>query len=237
MWGQMRFSQPKQVRRGMTPQESYWMEKIEKEAASRKQSKASGYIGFVEQMKQRCELGSKRNLDSPCCYIFENKAVAQIELHQWQYPNGRKISVLFLTKLYVLDIHRDEGIGTKFIQEIKRCVDEAGLAIYFFASSFSLSNEDGGLPFAFTDMDHLLKYWELEYLTFNEDQHDLLSKWYLKQGFLNACVHDLNFPAQEHQKLSKQFIHVGKNCYDYDLLMNRTNESGMCDFCREQIDT
>ena len=30
------------------------------------------------------------------------------------------------------------------------------MAIFFFATSFSLSNEDQGLPFAFADMDHFV---------------------------------------------------------------------------------
>ena len=198
---------------------------------------SAGYIGFVEQMKKICELGSQRNLNSPCCYIYDNKAVAQIELVHWEYPNGRRISVLYLTKLYVLDTERGSGVGTKFLQEIKRCVDKAGLTIFFFATSFSLSNEHEGLPFAFADMNEMLKYWEKEHLTFVEDSDELLCKWYLEQGFLNACVHDHKLcQPNKHHKLSKQFIYVGKNCFDYDLMMKRTDESGMCDHCKKQKD-
>ena len=236
MFGEMRNAMPQQLRRGMTPQESYWLEKIDKEIATSKKRKGTGFTGFVSQMKQICELGSQRKLNSPCCYIYKNKAVAQIELTNWQHTNGRRVSVLYLTKLYVLDIERDSGVGTEFLKKIKEIVDDTGMAIFFFATSFSLSNEDHGLPFAFADMDQMLKCWEAEHLTFTEDGDEVLQEWYSRQGFYNGCIHDnQEWESKEWHKLTKQFMYVGENCYDYDLLMNRTNPQHFCSHCKQQL--
>jgi len=242
MWGEMRWSQPNQVRPGFSPQMSYWMEKIESEIERDKRSNSFcsgiGFTKFVEQIKQCCQLGSERKIQAPCCYLYpkdDPKAVAQIEKVSWYGNQQSNASLLYLTKLYVLDTERDSGIGTKFLKEIKRIVDDTGMVLFLHAESFSLSNKEGGLPFAFYDMDELLKYWDSEKLTYT-DGDVLLIEWYKRLGFINACTHDEgNWPAKDYHRLDKQFLHVGKNNPQRDLYLKRTKVDGMCETCRLQV--
>ena len=68
MWGEMRWSQPNQVRPGFSPQMSYWMEKIEGEIERDKRNQTFGcgigFTKFVEQMKQCCQLGTERKIEA-----------------------------------------------------------------------------------------------------------------------------------------------------------------------------
>ena len=56
------------------------------------------------------------------------------------------------------------------------------MVLFLHAESFSLSNEEGGLPFAFYDMDQLLKNRGGEKLTYT-DGDVLLIEWYKRLGF------------------------------------------------------
>ncbi len=245
MYEHMEFAKPNHVRKGMTPQESYWLEKIESEIERDKRNQrisggcGLGFLNFVEQMKKICKLGSETKANIPCSYLFpreDPKAVAQIEKVEWGGVPKSCGSLLYLTKLFVLDTERDNGIGTNFVQEIKRTVDETGMVLFLRAESFSFSNEEGGLPYSFYNMDDLLQSWEAEKLTSN-DGDMVLIEWYKRLGFLNACTHDGDiWPVKEYHRLNKQFLYVGAKNPDQDLYLNRTNESGMCQFCKDQID-
>ena len=211
------------------------MEKIESEIERDKRSNSFcsgiGFTKFVEQMKQCCQLGSERKIQAPCCYLYpkdDPKAVAQIEKVSWYGNQQSNASLLYLTKLYVLDTERDNGIGTNFVQEIKRIVDETGMVLFLRAESFSFSNEEGGLPYSFYNMDDLLQSWEAEKLTSN-DGDILLIEWYTRLGFLNACTHDGDiWPVKEYHRLNRQFLYIGAKNPDHDLYLNRTSESGVC---------
>ncbi len=238
MWGEMRFSQPQMLRNGFTPQECYWMEQMEKEAAKSKESKATGGLGFlnfIKGMKEISTLAKDRGYHLPCTYIFEDKVVAQIEKVEWTNTKGSAGHLLYLTKMYCLDMERGSGVGTRFMEEIKRIVDETGMVLFLFATSFSFSNEDNGLPYAFLSMDELLKQWEAGEKLTGTDGDILLFEWYTRLGFLNACTHDGDiWPVKEYHRLNKQFLYVGAKNPDQDLYLNRANESGMCGYCRNQ---
>ena len=72
MYEHMEFAKPNHVRKGMTPQESYWLEKIESEIERDKRNQrisggcGLGFLNFVEQMKKICKLGSETKANIPC---------------------------------------------------------------------------------------------------------------------------------------------------------------------------
>ena len=239
MWGEMRFSQPQMLRNGFTPQECYWMEQMEKEAARSKEKTAGGGLGFlnfIKGMKEISTLANDRGYHLPCTYIFEDKVVAQIEKVEWTNTKGSAGHLLYLTKMYCLDMERGSGVGTRFMEEIKRVVDETGMVLFLFAASFSFSGEDNGLPYAFLSMDELLKQWEQEEKLTETDGDILLIDWYKKLGFLNACTHDgENWPAKDYHRLDKQFLYVGKNNPQRDFYLERAQFENMCKTCKLQI--
>ena len=236
MWGEMRFSQPQRVRRGFTPQESYWMERIEAEARATKHKTARGLNGFVDVMKQECELGGERNLELPCCYIYKNSAVAQIEPTIWSNGNNTESTLLYMRKIYVLDSLRGEGIGTAFINHIKKSVDHAGMILFLNAQSFSLADSKDGRPYGFDSMDELLQHWNAEQLT-GTDVTVLLKDWYRKQGFFNGCVHDEGeHKARRGESLDRQFIYIGENYSgDVEQIKRRAKAEGMCEICKDNF--
>jgi hypothetical protein len=215
------------------------MEQMEKEAARSKENKATrglGFLNFIKGMKEISTLANDRGYHLPCTYIFEDKVVAQIEKVEWTNTKGSAGHLLYLTKMYCLDMERGSGVGTRFMEEIKRVVDETGMVLFLFATSFSFSGEDNGLPYAFLSMDELLKQWEAEEKLTGTDGDILLFEWYTRLGFLNACTHDNDaFSAKHYHELKKQFMYVGQNNPNRDLYLQRTNAEGMCEFCRKQM--
>lgn len=235
MWGHMEFAKPDRVRHGFTPQMSYWMDKIEKEAERSRNNKSGvGFVPFTNRMKDICTLGSTRS-NVPCSYIYQDKAVAQIEMAEWSNVKGSRNYLLYFTKLYVLDNQRDSGIGTEFLSKIKQIVDDTGMAMFLFASSYSFTG--GDLPYAFTNVDDLLKCWEAERLLHTEAD-ELLIQWYQRLGFFNGCIHDDNiYAAQDYHRIEQQFLYVSDKCVDADLVRNRKHAEHMCHFCKDQKDT
>ena len=215
------------------------MEQMEKEAAKSKESKATGGLGFlnfIKGMKEVSTLAKDRGYHLPCTYVFKDKVVAQIEKVEWTNTKGSAGHLLYLTKMYCLDMERGSGVGTRFMEEIKRVVDKTGMVLFLFAASFSFSGEDNGLPYAFLSMDELRKHWEQEEKLPGTDGDVLLIEWYKRLGFLNTCTHDgENWPAKDYHKLDKQFLYVGTKNPDQDLYLNRSNKSHMCQFCKEQV--
>ena len=187
-------------------------------------------------MKGISTLAKDRGYHLPCTYVFEDKVVAQIEKVEWTNTKGSAGCLLYLTKMYCLDMERGSEIGTRCTEEIKRIVDETGMVLFLFATSFSFSGEDNGLPYTFLSMDELLKQWEEGEKLTGTDGNILLFEWYTRLGFLNACTHDDDdvFPVKHYHEVTKQFMYVGQSDPDRDLYLNRTSESGMCGYCRNQ---
>ena len=71
-------------------------------------------------MKQECDLGSERNLDLPCCYIYKNSAEAQIEPIIWSNVKDSRNTLLYMRKMYVLDSSRREGNRNRIYQSHKK---------------------------------------------------------------------------------------------------------------------
>lgn len=236
MIGPMGFAQPGMIRKGFTPQESYWMEKIEQESAERKRranASGLGFLKFVEQMKGISQLATERGVRLPCCYIYEDKVVAQIQKVEWANTRGSASCLLYLTKIYTLNNHRDSGLGTRFMEDIKRIVDETGMVLFLRALSFGFSGEEGGLPHAFLTMGELLMKWEQHETLTGAEADVLLFDWYRRLGFLIGCTHDGDgWPVEDYHTLNQQFIYVGGKNLERDVYLRRTKVDGMCEKCR-----
>ena len=237
MFGEMRYAMPTRVRPGYTPQESYWMDKIEAEIAARDRCEKpkNTFLTFLKEIKKNTVLGINRGIIEPHCYLYQDKAIAKIEPTGWINNHGSKAYLFHLHKLYVLDSERSSGVGTAFMQEIKRCANESGAVIFLYAANFNLSNEDEGLPYGFGDMNDLIRYWGMNYLTYTSNDA-ALRQWYERMDFFNACTHDgQEWIPKSYTEYRNQFVYIGKNFSgDRDSLIQRTDESGMCDFCKKQ---
>lgn len=146
--------------------------------------------------------------------------------------------LIHLQSLYVVDMARGSGEGTRVIEQIKQIADECGCGVTLFAKPFALSR-DGRVPNAFQTFEELRQAsleeeWPVIYLP--EWQGDCLRFFYERCGFRNMCLYDswvYERPKEADLPFDNQFAYL-PNSMDAAWrrqIEHRLNRD-LCEFCR-----
>lgn len=218
----------------------------------------------LERWKKEDALNEKRELEqlSPCerFRYFAKKKMQQPMRYEW--PNfftlgdsliemhplakgcftdldcGEKF-VWHLRSIYTVEGSRLQGCGKRVLQTVKEIAELSGAIVILFVSKFGLRKpgEHNGYS-AFSSLEELVRASlidEYETVYFNDWENEPLEKFYLDQGFKNACLANncsvYGDKAGEHWK--EHFIYIPTTVEDQHLqqIQHRLNPV-LCEFCK-----
>ena len=225
----------------MWPAESFftaqdWISKMSREAERDKQRwyrNTTANQRFRELLQRHnvgCTAYKMWRLENT--YVWDNKVVFSIQPDTFSDCNLSHNYLWYLNKFYVRDDLRMQGIGTRFLNELKSWADSAGIIFCFLAHGYGFSKFEEQGPFYLDKIADIIDcFYDEQIVDADRETHELLKFFYSSGGFQNGCIYDAKF-TNDHP-LEDQFIYIGKNAehkYKLEISYRLGNETN-CEYC------
>jgi len=147
--------------------------------------------------------------------------------------------VWHLRSIYTVDTCRQNGAGKNVLQAIKELAEQSGAIVILFVSKFALRKPGEVYGYsAFSNMKELVKASlidEYEVVYFHDWENEHLEKFYIDQGFQNACLaNDCSIHGDmSGEHWNEHFIYVPSTVEADHLhqIQHRLNPR-LCEFCK-----
>jgi GNAT superfamily N-acetyltransferase len=151
-------------------------------------------------------------------------------------PDCKKFMV-HLESVYVVDVARGSGSGTRCMDMLTEIAEQAGCVVFLFCKPFVWSC-DGRNHYAMESFEQLWNVvfddkWDVLY--HRDSQHELTKVFYQRSGFVNMCLYDewvYQRDKSEDLPFEQQFVYLPSTLrpeYRNQLEMRLKREG--CEFC------
>jgi len=151
-------------------------------------------------------------------------------------PDGKKFMV-HLESIYVVDVARGSGSGTRCMDMLTEIAEQAGCVVDLFCNPFVWSC-DGRNHYAMESFEQLWNVvfddkWDVLY--HRDTQYELTKFFYRRSGFVNMCLYDewvYQRDKSEDLPFEQQFVYLPTSLkpeYRQQLEMRLKNDG--CEFC------
>jgi GNAT superfamily N-acetyltransferase len=151
-------------------------------------------------------------------------------------PDCKKFMV-HLESVYVVDVARGSGSGTRCMEMLTEIAEQAGCVVFLFCNPFVWSC-DARNHYAMESFEQLWNVvfddkWDVLY--HRDSQHELTKAFYYRSGFVNMCLYDewvYQRDKREDLPFEQQFVYLPSTLreeYRIQLEMRLKREG--CEFC------
>ena len=166
-------------------------------------------------------------------YVWDEKVVFSIEQGNFTDCKLSPQYLWYLCKFYVKDDVRMQGIGKRFLAELKSWADSAGIIFCFLAHGYGFSRVEGTGPNYMDNIGDIINsFYDGTIVDADRENKDLLRFFYSDGGFQNGCIYDDNFKYDH--PIADQFFYIGKNTdglYQQEVRYRLGNETN-CEYCK-----
>jgi hypothetical protein len=163
---------------------------------------------FRDILRSKCKMVSCNHIFLDGVWSWNDAVVFEFANIKWDDVEGSSEWLWYLTRAYVIDSQRGNGVFRHFCREMMEWSDRSGIAICFFATAFGFDTLNVDLPNYLGTLEQVSCAWNSE-LTFIKPD-DWLVAFYRETGFRNAYIsHDGLLVDPEVYGIDRSFVYVG----------------------------